>query len=98
MSASTADVFASLRAAQTATADLGAEAEFLTALPIRLSIWGSFVAYGMTTGKAWPRWVGGFGLAWLGVEYFAARRRAQLAAAAATTSATFTIPQGGVTG
>lgn len=87
---STADLFTSLVAARQATANANAESEFLAALPLRLGLWGSFIAYGVTQHKPWARWAGGLGLAWLGVEYFGARRQTTLAQQAAVAA-----PQGG---
>jgi hypothetical protein len=85
-----AELFSSLQAAKIAADAKAAESTFLVALPIRLSIWGGLFAYGMASGKTWAKWAGGAALAFTGVEYFAARRRAELAAAAATT-----VPQQG---
>jgi len=80
---STSDLFSSLLAARQATADKNAEAEFLAALPVRVSIWGGFLTYGVTRGKPWAKWLGGLGLGAVALEYFAARRRTALAQQAA---------------
>jgi hypothetical protein len=85
-----AELFSSLQAAKVAADAKAAESTFLVALPIRVSIWGGLFAYGMASGKSWAKWLGGTALAFTGVEYFAARRRAELARAAATT-----VPQQG---
>jgi len=77
-----AELFATLLDARTAVEARDAEKVFLAHLPVRLTLWGGIFAYGMQSGKSWARWMGGTALAWTGVEYFAARRRAALAAAA----------------
>lgn len=85
-----AELFTSLQAAQQAAAAKNAESAALVALPIRVSLWGGLFAYGMANGKTWAKWIGGMGLASAGIDYFASRRRAQLAAAAAVP-----VPQQG---
>lgn len=82
-----ADLFQSLQAARKVTANVNAEQDFLAAVPMRLSIWGGFLAYGMANSKPWAKWIGGLGVAWLGVEYFAARRASALAQQAAVVVA-----------
>jgi hypothetical protein len=90
MTQTPAELFSSLQDAKIAADAKGAESAFLVALPIRVSLWGGIFAYGMANGKSWAKWLGGTALAFTGVEYFAARRRAELAAAAART-----VPQQG---
>jgi hypothetical protein len=87
-----AELFSSLQDAKVAADASGAESAFLVTLPMRVSIWGGIFAYGVANGKSWAKWLGGTALAFTGIEYFAARRRSQLAAAAATT-----VPQQGAT-
>lgn len=79
-----AELFASLSAARGATDAANAERIFLDGLPTRLSISGAIFAYGMASDKRWAKWGGGLALAWIGVDYFASRRRAELAAAPVT--------------
>lgn len=76
------ELWNSLAAARSADDARTAESTFLAGLPVRLSIWGGFLAYGISSDKKWARWLGGTALAFTGLEYFAARRRSQLAAAA----------------
>lgn len=87
-----AELWDSLAAARSAVDAASAEQNFLKALPMRLSIWGGFLAWGISSKKPWATWLGGTALAWTGVEYFAARRRTQLAAAAGSP---MIVSQGG---
>jgi hypothetical protein len=86
------ELFSSLVSAKASTDARSAESVFLERLPVRLTLWGTVFAYGLQSKKAWAKWLGGSALAFIGFEYFAARRRAALAAAPA-----FPVPQQGAT-